>query len=118
ERDGSAADVMVESGGSLKGGRLVWLLLRLKDPLVIEGDPRGATMAYYALQNSHDVSGAFRGQATSTRIVCANTSQMADMDARARGTECVFRHTRNVADRIEQARTALAGWRNALDDWQ
>jgi hypothetical protein len=90
--------VQYETGGSLKGGRKVWLLLRLREPIVIPGDPRGATIPYYSLQNSHDGSGAFRGQATMTRIVCDNTSQIADMDSEARGTSFEFRHTKNVHD--------------------
>jgi phage/plasmid-like protein (TIGR03299 family) len=113
-----SGSVMFETGGSLKGGAKVWLLLRLRDPIEIPGDPRGATIPYFALQNSHDGSGAFRGQAVTTRIVCANTSQMADIDAEIRGTEFVFRHTKNVQERIDQAREALAGWRLSIADWQ
>lgn len=110
--------VMLETGGSLSGGRKVWLLVRLRDPLQVNGDPHGTTVPYFALQNAHDGSGAFRGQATMTRIVCANTSQVADMDARARGTEFVFRHTASVHDRIEDAKQALAGWRESITVWQ
>lgn len=106
--------VMYETGGSLKGGSKVWLLIRLRDPLIIGGDDATATIPYYALQNNHDGLGSFRGQATMTRIVCDNTAQVADLDARARGTEFVFRHTRNVKDRIEEARAALAGWRDSI----
>ncbi|MET0886200.1 MAG: DUF932 domain-containing protein [Mycetocola sp.] len=116
--EGSGTDVMFETGGSLKGGSKVWILLRLQEPLVVKGDPRGETIPYYALQNSHDGSGAFRGQAVTTRIVCANTSRVADMDAKARGTEFVFRHSKNVGDRVEQARSSLAGWRDSLTAWQ
>lgn len=116
--EGSGADVMFETGGSLNGGRQVWVLLRLQEPLVIKGDPRGETIPYYALQNSFDGSGAFRGQATTTRIVCANTSRLADWDARNRGTEFVFRHTTNVSERVEEARIALQGWRESLTAWQ
>lgn len=116
--EGSGSDVMYETGGSLKGGSKVWILLRLQEPLLIKGDPRGETIPYYALQNSHDGSGSFRGQATMTRIVCANTARIADLDAKARGTEFTFRHTKNVSDRIEQARTALSNWRQGLQDWQ
>lgn len=116
--EGSGSDVMYETGGSLKGGKAVWILLRLQEPLVVKGDPRGATIPYYALQNSFDQSGAFRGQATTTRIVCANTSKMADWDAKNRGTEFTFRHTKNVGERIEQARVALADWRESLTHWQ
>lgn len=114
----SGSDVMFETGGSLRGGAQVFVLVRLRDPLVVKGDPRGETIPYFALQNSHDGSGAFRGQATMTRIVCANTAKVADLDARARGTEFTFRHTKNVGDRVSQAQEALAGWRQSLEDWQ
>lgn len=116
--EGSGGDVMFETGGSLKGGKAVWILLRLQEPILIKGDPRGATIPYYALQNTFDQSGAFRGQATTTRIVCANTSKMADWDAQNRGTEFIFRHTKNVGERIEQARVALSDWRESLSRWQ
>lgn len=115
--EGSGADVMFETGGSLQGGKKVWLLLRLQEPLKISGDPRGETIPYFALQNSHDGSGAFRGQAVTTRIVCANTARVADLNAKARGTEFTFKHTRNVGERIEEAKAALAGWRQSLEDW-
>lgn len=111
-------EVMFETGGSLKGGAKVWLLIRLRDPLTVRGDEETGTVAYYALQNAHDGSGSFRGQATMTRIVCDNTAQMADLDAQQRGTSFTFRHTRNVKDRIEEARVALAGWRESIDAYR
>lgn len=110
--------VRFETGGSLKGGRKVWLLIRLNEPLVLREDAITATIPYYALQNAHDGSGAFRGQATMTRIVCDNTAQLADMQAQAQGTEFVFRHTVNVKERIEEAKAALAGWREGLREWR
>ena len=63
-------DLKIETAGSLKGGRKVWLLIRLNEPLTVKGDPNGEVIPYFALQNAHDGSGAFRGQATMTRIVC------------------------------------------------
>lgn len=116
--EGSGADVMYETGGSLKGGRQVWILLRLQEPLNVPGDPRGETIPYYALQNTHDGSGSFKGQATMTRIVCANTARVADLDAKARGTEFTFKHTKKVNERIANAQNALASWRQSLEDWQ
>lgn len=116
--ESSGTDVMYETGGSLRGGAMVWCLVRLKEPLLVKGDKRGETIPYFALQNSHDGSGAFRGQATMTRIVCANTSRVADMEAKARGTEFTFRHSKNVGDRIAEAQEALGGWRQSLTDWQ
>ena len=114
---GESKDVMFETAGSLQGGKKVWILVRLADPITLKGDPNGATLPYFALQNSHNGSGAFRGQATMTRIVCANTSQIADQEAKTRGTEFAFSHTLNVRDRIEEARQALAGWKHSLDEW-
>lgn len=111
-------DVMYETGGSLQGGSKVWLMLRLKEPLEVPGDPHGATIPYYTLQNAHDGLGSLRGQATMTRIVCANTAHIADLDSRARGTEFRFRHSTNVRDRIEQAKQALLAWRTGLTDLQ
>lgn len=103
--------VLYETGGSLAGGRRVWLMLRLRKPIVVKGDPNGTIVPFFALQNSHDGSGSFRGQAVADRIVCANTSRMADFFARAHRTEFVFSHTKNVAEKIEEAKAALAGWR-------
>lgn len=114
----SGGDVMFETAGSLDGGSRVWILIRLQEPILIKGDPRGETIPYYALQNSHDGTGAFRGQATMTRIVCANTARVADLDAKARGTEFTFRHTSKVAERVEEARQALSSWRESLAQYQ
>lgn len=114
----SPGDVRFETGGSLKGGAKVWLLVRLRDPLILPGDDGTGTIPYYALQNSHDGSGSFRGQATMTRIVCDNTAQMADLDAQQRGTQFTFRHTRNVGERVDEARMALAGWRESISAYQ
>lgn len=114
----SKSGVKFETAGSLQGGKKVWLLVTLDEPLELAGDPNGATVPYYSLQNAHNGSGAFRGQATMTRIVCANTAHIADLDARARGTEFTFRHTKNVGERVEEARNALRGWRESLVIWK
>ena len=110
--------IMFETGGSLNGGRKVWLLIRLRDPLIVKGDPNGATIPYYALQNAHDGSASLRGQALMTRIVCDNTAHFADLEAQARGTEFTFRHTVSVNEKIEEAKAALAGWRTSIDHWR
>lgn len=115
---GEGEEVRFETGGSLMGGKKVWLLLRLNEPIVLNGDPHGETIAYYALQNSHDGTLAFRGQGVNTRIVCDNTSRASDYEAQARGTEFVFKHTANVRDRIEEAKQALAGWRSSIVEYR
>lgn len=115
---GEGEDVQYETGGSLLGGRKVFLTLRLNDPIQIKGDPNGTTLPRFALQNSNDGSGAFRGQGLETRIVCDNTSRWADMEAQNQGTEFVFRHTSSIRERIDQATAALAGWREDVARYQ
>lgn len=113
----AAGDVKVETAGSLKGGRKVWMLLRLAEPIRVKGDPHGDTIPYFALQNNHDGYGSCRGQALFTRIICDNTAQAADLEAQKRGTEFTFRHTAGVKDRIEDAKNALQEWRRSIEAW-
>ena len=110
-------DLKIETAGSLKGGRKVWLLIRLNEPLTVKGDPNGEVVPYFALQNAHDGTGSFRGQATVTRIICQNTAQMADLDSTRRGTEFTFRHTSTIDERIAQAKGSLAQWRESVNDF-
>lgn len=111
--------VRFETGGSLYGGSKVFLLARLEELLTVPGDPQGTTIPYLAIQNGHSLDGgAFRLQATMVRIVCDNTAQMADLDAQGRGHEWVIKHTKNMRDRVEEARRALAGWRGSVERFQ
>ena len=52
----------------------------MNEPLIIKGDP-SQTIPYLCFQNAHDGRGSFRAQATNVRVVCANTSIAADLDA-------------------------------------
>lgn len=102
-------DVQYETAGVLKGGRKVWVSLRLREPFEVPGDPRGATLPRLVVQNSHDGSTALRAQRLQTRIVCDNTSHAADREAQAHGYEFTFRHTSNIVDRVDDAKRAIAG---------
>jgi phage/plasmid-like protein (TIGR03299 family) len=113
----AAGEVRVETAGSLKNGRKVWMLLRLNEPIAVKGDPHGETIPYFALQDNKDGMGSLRGQALFTRIICDNTSQAADLEAARRGTEFTFRHTSGIKDRIEEAKGAVAMWRKSVEDW-
>lgn len=116
--EGNASDVRYETGGSLHGGKKVWLLLRLDEPINITGRDGGQTIMYFALQNSNDGSGAFRGQGLASAIVCDNTARMADIWAESHNTSFEFMHTKSIHDRVEEAKAALAGWRESVDDYQ
>lgn len=105
----SGGRLQYETAGSLDGGRDVWALLREPEPFVVPGDPNGAVLPFLAAQNSHDGGGALRIQRLQTRIVCNNTSMAADREAAKHGLQFVFRHTKSIAERVEQAKAVVAG---------
>lgn len=115
---GQAKDVMFETAGSYDGGRKVWILIRLAEPIHINGDPNGATLPFFALQNGYAPGIGFRGQASNVRIVCANTSRLADMEAERTGATFTFAHTSNLQSRLEEVRGALEGWRKDITEWK
>lgn len=94
------SDVRVEAAGSLREGRRVWLLLRVPDEIVIGDGDR--TLPYLLVANGHDGTQALTVKFTAVRVVCANTLAMTKRDS---GVS--FRHTKNVTNRIDQARKAL-----------
>lgn len=115
---GQDKNVKYETAGSLRGGRDVWILLMLNEPVVINGDPNGESLPYFALQNGYEQGTAFRGQATNVRIVCKNTSRLSDLMAEAKGVNFSFRHGATLRERIEEIQDALAGWRESITSWK
>lgn len=112
---GAEPEAQYETAGSLRGGKTVWVLLRLSEMISVAGDPHGVTLPFFALQNSHDGMGAFTGGAGETRIVCANTVKA--FNAEAHGMRFSFKHTRNVSERIAEARAAVTSWRAHTRNW-
>lgn len=99
-------NVKYETAGVLKEGALVWALARLDEPTKIPGDD-SEVYPYVMVSTTHDGSGATRAQAVSIRVVCWNTYSAAEAQAKRSGTQFTFRHTKNVMDRIEDAKSAL-----------
>jgi phage/plasmid-like protein (TIGR03299 family) len=91
-----------ETAGSLKGGRQVFLTMKLPTTMLVGGvDP---VEVYLVALNSHDGTSAFRLLVSPVRVVCANTQAAAI--ARARSSFSI-RHTSGAAGYIAQAREAL-----------
>lgn len=91
----------VETAGSIRGGRQVFLTLTMPNGVVI--DPSGAGDAinnYLALWTSHDGSLAVEASATPVRVVCANTLDAALGDAKR---AYKVRHTATAQDRLAEA---------------
>jgi phage/plasmid-like protein (TIGR03299 family) len=104
------SNVRVETAGVLKDGAVCWALLSLDEPFTVDGD-NSPTYPFVTVSWAHDGSAALRCFPTSIRVVCWNTHSMAVDKAEADGRAFTFRHTKNVADRIDDARDVMAGVR-------
>lgn len=85
--------IETERGGSLDGGRKVYLQAKLRDEYV----GNSAVKRYITCLNSHDGSASIGFGSTNTVVVCENTFFHAYKDSEK------FRHTASAKDRIENA---------------
>lgn len=100
-----------ETAGTLRNGKLVWLLAVMPDTLKVGGDN---IKPYLLLHNGHDGSAAFSVRATTVRVVCWNTLSAAVGD---QNYTYMVRHTANIAEKIGECKAALsrtAEYNNAL----
>lgn len=93
--------VKYETAGSLKGGKIIWLLARMPENFEVLGDK---VEPYLVFTNTHDGSGAVRVTMTNVRICCNNTLNMA-----LRGAKRVWsaRHTGSITSKLDDARVTL-----------
>ena len=93
--------VKYETAGSLKDGKVIWLLAKMPETIEILGDK---VDPYMVFTNSHDGSGAVRVCMTPVRVVCNNT-----LNAAIRGARRVWsaRHTGSVTNKLDDARETL-----------
>lgn len=91
------------TGGSLYGGRIVFLLMKFDRTIYIKGD--GSPVDdYFALWSGHDGRHALTAFPTPVRILCGNTLAMADEGATLKTT---IRHGANAMARVDEIRRAL-----------
>lgn len=98
-------EVVCESAGATREGRSVFICMRLPENITIDAEGiNDQIVPFVAAINSHDGSSQAGMYVTPWRIGCSNTERFAVRDAITRwGT----RHTKNVHDRVEEARKAL-----------
>ena len=94
---------VIETAGSLRGGRIVWALVRVGERKFADSEHH----SYLLLSNSHDGSRAVRGTLTDVRVVCKNTMRLAETG----GSRLYVSHTRGVEARLNTAIETL-GWAN------
>jgi phage/plasmid-like protein (TIGR03299 family) len=103
-------NVQWETAGVLDGGRAVWCLALLDEPVNLPGDD-SLTLPYLAITNRHDGTAACALRATAVRIVCANTFRAAELEGERTGATFSFIHKSSWRNRIEEARQAVTGAR-------
>jgi phage/plasmid-like protein (TIGR03299 family) len=96
------------TGGTTKSGAVCYLSARIDEPLWVTGD-NSPIFPYVVVTWAHDGSGAIQARTTSVRPVCWNTVSYSEIQASRAGTNFTFRHTRNVLDRIDEAKQVIAG---------
>jgi phage/plasmid-like protein (TIGR03299 family) len=106
-------NVKWETAGVLDGGRAVWCLALLDEPISLLGDA-SATMPYLAITNRHDGTGSCALRATAIRIVCANTFRAAELEGERTGATFSFIHKSSWRNRIDEARQAVTGARTEM----
>ena len=89
--------VKYETAGSLKEGRVIWLLAKMPETVEILGDK---VAPYMVFTNTHDGSGAVRVAMTPVRVVCNNTLNIALNRAKRVWTA---RHTGNIQYKLDDA---------------
>jgi phage/plasmid-like protein (TIGR03299 family) len=102
-----------ETAGVLDGGRAVWCLALLDEPVEFPGDD-SPTLPYLAITNRHDGTAACALRATAVRIVCANTFRAAELEGDRTGATFSFIHKSSWRSRIEEARQAVTGARTEM----
>jgi phage/plasmid-like protein (TIGR03299 family) len=92
--------VVYETAGSVKGGKMIWLLAKMPEQKILQD----AYVPYLLFVNGHDGRTAVNVCMTPVRVVCKNTINLALLKAKRRWT---FSHTTNVMCRITNAQQTL-----------
>lgn len=93
--------VTYETAGSLRGGKIIWLLAKMPDNITILGDE---VTPYMVFTNTHDGSGSVKVAMTPIRVICQNTLNLAIKTAQRMWTA---RHTGSINYRLQDATETL-----------
>jgi len=105
---------LYETAGCMDEGRQCFLTLLLNEPITIKGDD-SVTLPYVGASWAHDGSMSFSVRSTSVRQVCENTVSASEAEGKKLGTNFVFRHTKNVLERVAEAKKVIKGVRENHD---
>lgn len=104
-----------ESAGALRGGRTVFVSMRLPDSITIDaGGINDEITPFIMATNSHDGTSLAQVVVTPWRPICGNTERFALRDANARWG---VRHTKNAMQRVDEARRTLGLSKTYFDEF-
>jgi len=90
-----------ETAGSLQEGRKIWLLAKLPEKYIMEGE---RVNPYLVFSSSHDGSGSIKVAMTPIRVVCQNTLNLALGSAKRVWSTI---HVGDLAAKMEEAHNTL-----------
>lgn len=93
-----------ETAGSLRGGRKIWMLVRV--PREYRAGRDDLIKPFLLLVNSHDGSTTLRMLATTIRVVCQNTLNLALQEAGSEGLS--IRHHSGLDERVASSAARLS----------
>lgn len=93
--------VRYETAGSLMSGKKTWILAKLPEKYIIQGEQ---IMPYLVFSNTHDGSGAIKIAMTPIRVVCNNTLNLA-LDNASRIWS--VHHTGDTAAKLEDTKETM-----------
>jgi phage/plasmid-like protein (TIGR03299 family) len=92
-----------EKAGSLRGGKVVWMLARMPRRKILEDD----VDPYMCIVNSHDGSSSIKVCCTPVRVVCNNTLNLALKKASRMWSVRHIGAALNIGTKLDEARRAL-----------
>jgi phage/plasmid-like protein (TIGR03299 family) len=101
--------VRYETAGSLQEGRKIWLLAKLSDRYIMEGEQIDP---YLVFSSSHDGSGSIKVCMTPIRVVCQNTLNIALSTAKRIWSTV---HVGDMAHKMDDAHNTLRLAENYMD---
>ncbi len=93
--------VTYETAGSLQDGKKIWILAKLPDKYIIEGEQ---IEPYLVFSSSHDGNGAIKAAMTPIRVVCQNTLNIALSQAKRIWSTV---HVGDLSAKMDEARNTL-----------
>ena len=93
--------IKYETAGSLQDGKKIWILAKLPDKYIIEGEQIDP---YLVFSSSHDGNGAIKVAMTPIRVVCQNTLNVALSSAKRMWSTI---HVGDLAAKMDEAHNTL-----------